>query len=187
MPKDVIEREAADRDRRQKRGLYLNEVVNSHVVTAHKMHKDELAWFIGVHSADGTNWRIMVKNGVAEAVDMVDSDTALDRQVMTIPITEVGVDEGFTGESIPESIESSKIIESYDSTEFNGAWVPAVEVYLNEVDINGVAHQRFILHDNTVFNRFPVDRVGMVIELSDPQVRIDEWKRLNTHDDQDGE
>lgn len=65
----------------------------------------------------------------------------------------------------------------------NGYWYPAIEIYSEEDGPHGIARQRFILHDDFPSNRFPVDYVGPKLDLSDPQVLIDQWRRLKGNGD----
>lgn len=70
-----------------------------------------------------------------------------------------------------------------ESGAHNGYWYPAIEIYSEEDGPHGIAHQRFILHDGFLSNRFPVDYVGPKLDLSDPQVLIDQWRRLKHNGD----
>lgn len=79
--------------------------------------------------------------------------------------------------------ESGNPIARYISGSKDGQWYPAVEVYLEEVDADGNAHQRYILHDGTPNGRYPVDRVGQKIDLIDAQTRINEWRSINKRPD----
>lgn len=79
--------------------------------------------------------------------------------------------------------ESQQPIESRESSDHNGQWVPAIEVYQNDVDADGNAAQKFILHDGSADGRYPVDYVGQALDLNDPQVLIDQWKTLNKRPD----
>lgn len=69
-------------------------------------------------------------------------------------------------------------IASRESGVHNGFWYPAIEIYSESDGPHGTAQQRFILHDGLPNNRFPVDYVGPKLDLSDPQVLIDQWRRL---------
>ena len=75
-----------------------------------------------------------------------------------------------------------------DVSDFNGQWVPAVEVYEDELADDGAWSQKFLVHDNTPNGRYPVYRVGSVrADLHDPQTLIEEWKLVRDRDgDQDG-
>lgn len=79
--------------------------------------------------------------------------------------------------------ESDKPIASYPSGNHNGHWYPAVEIYQNDEGV-----QKFIIHDGTSFNRYPVDRVAASsINLRDPAVLIDQWRDIKKDIDRDGE
>jgi hypothetical protein len=74
-------------------------------------------------------------------------------------------------------------IASRESGVHNGLWYPAIEIYSESDGPHGTSQQRFILHDGLPSNRFPVDYVGRKLDLSDPHVLIDQWRRLKTHGD----
>lgn len=74
-----------------------------------------------------------------------------------------------------------------DASSHNGHWVPAVEVYQEELADDGAWIQRYLVHDGSSQNRYPVDRTGSKVDLNDPQVLIDEWKLVRDSDgDQNG-
>lgn len=63
----------------------------------------------------------------------------------------------------------------------NGHWYPAIEIYQNDPGV-----QKFIIHDETSTGRWPVDRVAdSSIDLTDPQVLIDQWRDIKKDIDRD--
>lgn len=71
-------------------------------------------------------------------------------------------------------------IREYPTGTFGGQWIPAVEVYVDEPSSDGGWIQKFIVHDGTPGNRFPVDRVGSDrINFVDPKQVLDIWVSLN--------
>ena len=70
--------------------------------------------------------------------------------------------------------EGQEPIESHPCGIHGGHWYPAIEIYKNDG-----GKQKFILHDETSFNRYPVERdTPYGIDLKNPDVLIDAWRDL---------
>ena len=66
-----------------------------------------------------------------------------------------------------------------------GLWVPNVEIESEEELTDGVWHQKFILTDgpHSASRRYPMDRVGAKIDLTDPKALLSIWKTLRESGD----
>jgi hypothetical protein len=64
-------------------------------------------------------------------------------------------------------------------------WIPSVEIETEKEVIDGVWHQKFTLTDgpHSGSRRYPVDRVGGKIDLTDPQALLSIWKTLRESGD----